>query len=102
MPYNYCKFRNVREGFIFVKLPESKIKPSRNGEVTLSSTDVRKSCPSRRYVADMCFNNIHENKILTKISEFCSLSFTSMCHDKTFFSQYPAVNEHFSFDCLLN
>ena len=49
---SYCKFGNSREGFIFAKLRECevfvKIKPSRNGEirVSMSVTDVGKSCPS--------------------------------------------------------
>ena len=49
-----------------------KIKSSRNGEITLSFTDVGKSCPSRDLfnVANMSFNANRSNKILAKISEF--------------------------------
>ena len=35
-----------RQGFIFVKL-RGKIKTMRNGKITLSFTDVGKSCPGR-------------------------------------------------------
>ena len=38
----YSKFGNFREGFIF-----RENKPSRNGKITLSSTDIGKSHPSR-------------------------------------------------------
>ena len=50
----------------------AKIKPSRNGEITLLFTDIGKSCPSHEFFnfANMSFNAIRENKILTKISEF--------------------------------
>ena len=44
-----------------------KIKPSRNGQITLSFTDEGKPGPSREC---MSFNAILENKILAKISEF--------------------------------
>ena len=49
-----------------------KVKSSRNGKFTLTFTDISKSCPSGIffYIANMSFNAIHENKILTKISEF--------------------------------
>ena len=48
-----------------------KIKPSRFGDITLSFTDIGKSCPVRDfYVANVSFNIIRENKILAKISEF--------------------------------
>ena len=41
----YCKFGNFREGFIFAKLRYVQIKSSRNGEITLSFTDISKPCP---------------------------------------------------------
>ena len=45
-----------------------KIKPSRNGKITLLFTDVVKSCPICDFnVANMSFNAIRENKILGKI-----------------------------------
>ena len=48
-----------------------KIKPSRIGDITLSFTDIGKSCPFRDfYVANVSFNATRENKILAKISEF--------------------------------
>ena len=47
------------------------IKPSRNGENTLSFTDEGKSCHSRDFnSANMFINAIRKNKILAKISEF--------------------------------
>ena len=39
-----CKFQNFREDFTFVK-----INSSRNGEITLSFTDVGKSFPRRDF-----------------------------------------------------
>ena len=49
-----------------------KIKPSRIGDITLSFTDMGKSCPVREfvYVVNVSFNAIREYKILAKISEF--------------------------------
>ena len=49
-----------------------RIKPSRNGEITLSFTEVGKPCLSRDFftVANMSFNDIRENEVLAKISEF--------------------------------
>ena len=49
-----------------------KIKLSGNGEITILFTDVGKSMHrSRKFnVANMYFNDIHENKILAKSSEF--------------------------------
>ena len=61
----YCKFENFREGFILAKLRINfvKIKPLRNREITLSSTDKGKTCPSHELfgVANMSFKAIHEN-----------------------------------------
>ena len=49
-----------------------KIKSSRIGEITLSFSDIGKSRPCRVFlnVANMCFNAISKNKILSEISEF--------------------------------
>ena len=48
-----------------------KIKPPRIGDITLSFTDIGKSCRARDfYIANVSFNAIRENKILAKISEF--------------------------------
>ena len=47
-----------------------KIKASRNGENTLSTTDIGKSYPSREIFP---FNAILENEILAKISGFTVL-----------------------------
>ena len=49
----------------------AKLKPSRNGEITLSFTDVSKSCQHCVFlnVANMSSILICENKILAKISE---------------------------------
>ena len=47
-----------------------KIKPSRNGKITLSFIDIGKHCLSRDfYIINKSFNAIRENKILAKISE---------------------------------
>ena len=40
----------------------AKIKPSRNGEITMAFTDTGKSCPIRLFVANMSFNAIRGNK----------------------------------------
>ena len=46
-------------------------KLSQNGEITLSFTDIGKSCHTRDlYVANMSFNTFRENEILAKISKF--------------------------------
>ena len=48
-----------------------KIKSSQKGEITLSFTDMSKSCLNRIfYIANMSFNPIRENKILAKIFAF--------------------------------
>ena len=53
-----------------------KIKSSRNGELTLSFTDICKSCLSRDFLRrNMSFNAIRENKILAKICEFTEMDF---------------------------
>ena len=52
-----------------------KIKSSRNGKITLSITDIVKSCP---IVARMSFNAIRENKSISKISGFTV--FSSLTH----------------------
>ena len=53
-----------------------KIKPSRSGDITLSFTDIGKSCfVCDFYVANVSFNDIRENKILAKISEVTVLFF---------------------------
>ena len=48
-----------------------KIKPSRNGQITLSFIEIGKSCLSREIfnITNMSFNAIPENKIIAKISE---------------------------------
>ena len=48
-----------------------KIKPSKNGEITMSFTDVSKKGPCSEFnVKNTSFNAIHDNKILAKISKF--------------------------------
>ena len=48
-----------------------KTKPSQIGDITLSFTDIGKTCPVHDfYVTNVSFNAIRENKILAKISEF--------------------------------
>ena len=62
----YCKFGNFCEVFSFVKM-----KSSRFHSITLSFTDIGKSCPSRDFLmSQICLIAIRENKILAKISEF--------------------------------
>ena len=49
----------------------AKIKSSLNGEITLSITDIGKSCKSRDFIAArMSFNAICENRILANISGY--------------------------------
>ena len=52
-----------------------KTEPSPNGEITMSLTDVGKSCPGRKFLmSQICFfEAFRENKILSKISEFTVL-----------------------------
>ena len=50
----YCKFENDREGFFFSRTfayirSFVKINPSQIREITLSFTDIGKSCPSREF-----------------------------------------------------
>ena len=53
-----------------------KIKSPRNGEITLSFTDIGKSCKSRDFsVANMSFNAYRENKIIAKNSGFTVFSY---------------------------
>ena len=59
-----------------------KIKPSRNGKITLSFIDKGKSCLIREFfhITNMSFNTIRENKVFAKISEFTvSLGIGSRC-----------------------
>ena len=53
-----------------------KIKPSRNGGITLSFIDIGKSCLIREFFTSLIclLNTIRENKILAKISESTVLS----------------------------
>ena len=58
--YMYCKFGNFRESY-FREISHMrsfvKIKPSRIGDITLSFTDIGKSCPVRDfYIANVSFN----------------------------------------------
>ena len=52
-----------------------KNKKTAKVEITLSITDLGKSCPSRKFfnLASMSFNAIRKNKILVKISQFTVL-----------------------------
>ena len=46
----YCKFGNFCEGFIFANMRNfAKVKYSQNGKITLSFTDIGKSCPSCKF-----------------------------------------------------
>ena len=54
------------QNFAYGKLRENKI--LQNGEITLSFTDIGKSCLSREFLTpQISFNAIRENKILAKI-----------------------------------
>ena len=67
--YGVFKFRNFREDFILRSFV--KIKSLLNRQITLSITDIGKSCHSHIFLHHKyVFNTIHENKILTKISLF--------------------------------
>ena len=46
-----------------------KIKPSRNGEITLLFIDKGKTCPGRKFLASLIFLFTH-NKIFAKTSGF--------------------------------
>ena len=67
----YCKFGNFREDFIFAKRSFVKIKPSRNGKITLSYIDIGKSCLNREFFTSlMCLlMKFAKIKNLAKISE---------------------------------
>ena len=69
-PFEYCKFGNFRDGFIFAKLHSFvKIKLSQNGEITLSFTDIGKSCSSHKFLTwQICLLTL-----FAKISEFTVL-----------------------------
>ena len=59
-PTEYCKFGNFREGFFSRKF--AYIKSSRNVEITLSLTDLGKSCPSQKFnVANISCNAFRKN-----------------------------------------
>ena len=45
-----------------------KIKPLQNCEITLSFTDIGKSCHQTNLTSQICLNAIREYKILAKIS----------------------------------
>ena len=67
----HSKFGNFREGFVFADAKFRENKPSRNVEITLSFTNVCKSCSNYNFfITQICHNAIRENKILAKISEF--------------------------------
>ena len=62
----YCKFGNFREVYIFTKLRicevSWKIKSSRNVEITLSFTDIGKSCSSGEFlVPQICLLTLFAN-----------------------------------------
>ena len=72
-PIDCCKLGlNFREGFYLLS-KFREIKPSQKGEITLSFTNVGKSCHLKSRilnVAKMFFYAIRGNKILAKTSEF--------------------------------
>ena len=71
MTPRYTVNSEILVGFIFCKT-FVKVNSSRNGEITLSFTDVGKSFPSCNffYMSNVTFNTVWENKIIVKISEF--------------------------------
>ena len=65
-----------------------KIKPSQISDITLSFTDIGKSCPVRDFLRRKCvFNAFRENKILAKISEFTVIKQDGVCVDALCVSQ---------------
>ena len=68
--------RKFLPGFYFRETSQMrsfvKIKPSQNGGINLSFTDVGKSCQNREFLTwQICFLTLFaKNKILAKISEF--------------------------------
>ena len=55
-----------------------KIKPSQNGEITLSFTNIGKSCPSREFLmSQMCLLTLFTKTKLLRI--FLSLQYTQWC-----------------------
>ena len=72
---NFPSMKNTVNSEIFAEASHVRsfaiIKPSRMDDITLSFTDIGKSCPVRDFfVANVSFSAIRENKILAKISEF--------------------------------
>ena len=64
--HHNCKFGNFCDGFIF-----AKFRDPRNGEITLSFTDIGKSCSSQNFnVANMSFNVIREKIFSRKCTVF--------------------------------
>ena len=62
-----------------------KIKPSRNGKITLSFIDKRKFCLSREFfhITNMNLNAISVNKIIAKISEITVNRMLELDHGKS-------------------
>ena len=58
-----CQIGNFLEGFIFAKLRFMEIRTSQNGEITLSITDIGKSCSSREFLtSQVCLLTIYSRK----------------------------------------
>ena len=70
-----------------------KIKSSRNGEITLSFTDIGKSCPSSEFLTlQICLLTL-----LAKINSCGNFRIYSKCDIETFFFQTKLHIEDFSF-----
>ena len=72
---NYCKFGNFREGFIFVETSHlrsfAKITHSLKGAKSFRRLlmQVNQALVAKFIVANMSFNIIRKNKILTKFTD---------------------------------
>ena len=72
--FNNSQMMMMIKFFFFCGCKFMETKPSPFGRITLSSTDVSKSCTCHKFLlSKICLNVIWENKILTKISEFTEL-----------------------------
>ena len=71
-PYSFTINSEIFARVLFSSHMQSFVKrnPSRNVEITLSLTNIGKSCPSHKFfnAVNMSFDAICENKILVKMS----------------------------------
>ena len=78
----YCKFGIFRKGllFIFAKLRSFvKIKSLRNGEITLSITEIGKSYPSREiFRSHVCFKTLFAKISGFTVASRCIILYTTL------------------------